>query len=459
MPIDSSIALGYRPPQFESPVNQMAGIMQLQNAQQSNQLNALGLQEKQRGIEDNNRLRDLYAQPDFDPNTDAGIAAVGRIAPAQATAMQKARLDAQESRSKINKQDVDALDTSLRQFRSFVPMVQSPEQVASYVAALYDDPKLGPLVKRFGSLESVVAANQKLFTDNPKQWQISASGMTGDKLVETLKGTRQNLNLVDVYQGSTVDYLGNVIPGSVTRSVIGQSADNKTSTATTRRGQDMTDARMRDKNNIDAAASVADGGGPSQAAFTKQFGKAPAGFRWIADGSMEPIPGGPADRKANEQTAGKETVDSVVTSLRSAYDSLDKGGGITSTSKGALSNIAASVSKSGVGQMTGGAVGSQNQKERDSIAQTRPLLLQAIMKATGMSAKQMDSNAELKLYLATATDPTLSLEANREALDRIESLYGSGALGKPAGKTVTRTGKSGGRKVVEYSDGSIEYAD
>lgn len=57
---------------------------------------------------------------------------------------------------------------------------------------------------------------------------------------------------------------------------------------------------------------------------------------------------------------------------------------------------------------------------------TRPLLLQAIMKATGMSAKQMDSNAELKLYLATATDPQKGLEANLEALDRIESLYGGG---------------------------------
>ena len=62
---------------------------------------------------------------------------------------------------------------------------------------------------------------------------------------------------------------------------------------------------------------------------------------------------------------------------------------------------------------------------------TRPLLLQAIMKATGMSAKQMDSNAELKLYLSTATDPTKGLQANMEALDRIEKLYGSGQLDTP----------------------------
>jgi hypothetical protein len=107
----------------------------------------------------------------------------------------------------------------------------------------------------------------------------------------------------------------------------------------------------------------------------------------------------------------------------------------------------------------------------------------AIMKATGMSAKQIDSNAELKLWLSTATDPTKSYEANIAALQNIENLYGVTALekqvtapnfdnkpanpnnpAKPAAtaKTVVRTGevKSGpnkGKKIVEYSDGTTEY--
>jgi hypothetical protein len=155
--------------------------------------------------------------------------------------------------------------------------------------------------------------------------------------------------------------------------------------------------------------------------------KVSPGYRELPDGSWEAIKGGPADQKALQQGAGRETVDSVVAGLRTAYDSLDAGGGITSTKQSGPANIGRWASQSAIGQAIGGAVGSENQKQRDSIAQARPLLLQAIMKATGMSAKQMDSNAELKLYLATATDPTKSLEANREALDRIEQLYGSGA--------------------------------
>jgi len=167
--------------------------------------------------------------------------------------------------------------------------------------------------------------------------------------------------------------------------------------------------------------------GDEQSALTKRFGKASAGYRWTATGGLEPIPGGPADQKSQAQSSGRETVDTVIAGLRSSYDSLDKGGGITSTEAGTAANLGRWAARSPVGQAIGSATGSTNQKERDSIAQARPLLLQAIMKATGMSAKQMDSNAELKLYLATATDPTLSLQANREALDRIEQLYGSGA--------------------------------
>lgn len=178
-----------------------------------------------------------------------------------------------------------------------------------------------------------------------------------------------------------------------------------------------------------AVPSTPDGGGEDQAALTRRFGKAGAGYRWKEDGSQEAIPGGPADQKAQAKAAGEGTVDNVAAGLRVHYDNLDKSGGITNPEKGALENLPAAISSSGVGQVAGRMFGTQNQSARNSIAMTRPMLMQAIMKATGMSSKQMDSNAELKLWIATATDPTLDVRANREALDRIESLYGSDASG------------------------------
>jgi hypothetical protein len=49
--IDSNIAMGYRPAQFESPVNQMAAVMQLQGAQQANELNRQKMDEYKRARE------------------------------------------------------------------------------------------------------------------------------------------------------------------------------------------------------------------------------------------------------------------------------------------------------------------------------------------------------------------------------------------------------------------------
>ncbi len=226
-------------------------------------------------------------------------------------------------------------------------------------------------------------------------------------------------------------------------------------------------------------------------AYMKQVGKedkekAPMGYRFLPDGSLEPIKGGPADMKTQAKVAGAGDVSTEIMKIKTSYDRLFQGGGITDPSLSKPQNLAAKASSSAVGQAVGSAFGTQNATERDKIAQSRPLLMGAIMKATGMSAKQIDSNAELKLWLATATDPNKSYEANMEALQNIENLYGLTALerqavaptfdnkkpnaanapAKPnapaATRTVVRTGEvqSGpnkGKRVTEYSDGTKEY--
>lgn len=140
-----------------------------------------------------------------------------------------------------------------------------------------------------------------------------------------------------------------------------------------------------------------------------------------------------ADEKAKAKAEGAQGVDSTLGVLRDAYDRLEKGGGITSTNKGPLDNSLAALSRSTIGQATGSILGTKNQSARNDIAMSRPALLAAMMKATGMSAKQMDSNAELKLWLATATDPDKDVESNRRALDNIERRYLNGAAPKTPG--------------------------
>lgn len=69
-----------------------------------------------------------------------------------------------------------------------------------------------------------------------------------------------------------------------------QSPDSIASNATQRRGQNMTDARAREANAREVGAA----------------GKPPTGYRFKPDGSLEAIPGGPADIKAGELGAKRE---------------------------------------------------------------------------------------------------------------------------------------------------------
>ena len=136
----------------------------------------------------------------------------------------------------------------------------------------------------------------------------------------------------------------------------------------------------------------------------------------------------------------KEQLTETVGQLKGYYDELKKGGGIVEQKQGALGNIASRIQASAVGQTVGGAVGTKNQEMRQKIEQTRPLLLNLIKNATGMSAQQMNSNAEMQLYLRAATDPTLSYEANIEALGNLDKLFGLGlGLDNPASPSGAKT--------------------
>ena len=127
-----------------------------------------------------------------------------------------------------------------------------------------------------------------------------------------------------------------------------------------------------------------------------------------------------------KKVEGQKTVQTLVASLADQYKGLLQEGGITSTAQGAMSNIGARSGASGAGQYVAGFIGTKAQELRDSIAQTRPLIINAIKDSTGMSAQQLNSNVELQNFLKAATDPTLSIEANLKALNNLSKLYGLG---------------------------------
>lgn len=262
MPIDPNIALSYRPPKFESPVNQMAGVLELQNAQQSNQLNALGLQERQRAVEDNNRLRDLYAQPDFDENTDEGIRRVGQVLPARATELQKARQDRLKTQGEI---DAKAFETASKRFGAYKQTMGSLSKAPNLTRDM--------VVRAGRQMVQLGVMPQAMFDDGiadlPED-PVQLRAALEDDLRTQL--TPEQMFSVFAPKVATVDNGQQIFrvddnPNSPTFGKrIGapaeqkrQSPESRASQATAIRGQNMADARSKEANALKARELDAQG--------------------------------------------------------------------------------------------------------------------------------------------------------------------------------------------------------
>ncbi len=128
----------------------------------------------------------------------------------------------------------------------------------------------------------------------------------------------------------------------------------------------------------------------------------------------------------DSQTGFKQTHD-LLNDLENHYNTLNEKGGISNVNNSTLDNAGNYLSNSFVGQGVGKLVGTENQSIRNKIATTKPLLLSAIKSATGMSSQQLNSNAELQFYAASATDPSLGYEANQNAINVLRKYIKTGS--------------------------------
>lgn len=160
------------------------------------------------------------------------------------------------------------------------------------------------------------------------------------------------------------------------------------------------------------------------------------------------------ERIATQKTdAGKGNTEGMQTQaagllgeLRGLYDDLHQMGALVDPNQGTMTNIGARVRASGAGQLLEGAVGTEAQTKRDRIAAIRPSLMQSLAKATGMTGRQLDSNADVKLFMQTVTDPTKSYQANMDAINGLERFLASNTK-KPAAAP-QKTAGGGGKPSV-----------
>jgi hypothetical protein len=143
-------------------------------------------------------------------------------------------------------------------------------------------------------------------------------------------------------------------------------------------------------------------------------------------GTVIPLANPEATTKGQALVKGKNLVNDVATDMAASYGVLKDLGGIKSKENSPQKNISAALQSSMVGQVGGSMLGTPEQDARDAIMSQRPILVQAIVKATGISASQINSNQELKNLLDAATDPSKGYETNIKSLNKINKRFGLG---------------------------------
>jgi hypothetical protein len=182
--IESSIAMGFRPVQIESPINQMAAMAQLEGLQQQRQQNAMKMQEYQRGTQQRNALAAIHADPNVKIGSPEYLSRVAQEAPDLYEGVATRALQQAELGEKIEERTYKNFDRKFNLFKSIVPNINSEGGVYQYIQAAYNDPDLKPILEKIQPLEAALESNANAFNKDPDEWRMRSSGVSAEKLAE-----------------------------------------------------------------------------------------------------------------------------------------------------------------------------------------------------------------------------------------------------------------------------------
>jgi len=134
-----------------------------------------------------------------------------------------------------------------------------------------------------------------------------------------------------------------------------------------------------------------------------------------------------------KQNAAKDIFTSELDNIQGNYNYLNTHLGISNPNNHWYENVAAGTSNA-LGPSLGALAGTTNQSARNSIEAARSRLIPAFKDATGMTSKQMDSNAELRAAKDTLTNPNADYVTNMKAIEALRR-YG---VNPQQGQTVTQ---------------------
>jgi hypothetical protein len=326
MGIDASIAMGVKPVQIEDPMNALAKMMQIKDAQAASQFNAMKVDEYQRGLTNQNALRQLLTG--FGDDHAANQTALMRGG-FMKEAQDYGKAQADLGKTKADTQKTTA-ETQFKQVETAHKRIDAMGQVFGYVK---DNP----------SAETALQATDYLVTQGimtPEQAAQTKARIEADPSPNTIRALAtqayqsalsakdqlpklQTFNAGDRQVNQSVNPITGV-PTQTGSTVIGQSADNKASQATAMRGQNMVDSRARETNSLtrEANATVYD---PERGVLVN---KATGLARPAATFDGKPL--GAKDKPLTEGQAKSALYGTRMANANKMFDTLEQSGTTTS---------------------------------------------------------------------------------------------------------------------------------
>lgn len=126
-----------------------------------------------------------------------------------------------------------------------------------------------------------------------------------------------------------------------------------------------------------------------------------------------------------DKLPGEQQLMHSIDTMQGYWDKLHKQGGSLEEGGNVLDNTENYLAGTKAGRVVSNIAGTKSATVRTDLVNTRRQLAQAISKAAGMSARQMDSNVELQSWLDSLTDPTQSYQSATELLGNLKQNYGT----------------------------------
>lgn len=269
--LDAGIILGAKPIQVENPMSQLAKMMQVQGIQQQNQLGQMKMDQYKSETTRQNKLAALlqgqYGTPE---ERESALLQGGFMDESQK--LTKGRNEATTAAAQAEKLK---LQTAMEKLSAVGQIMAGVKDQASYDQARAQAQAMGLDVSQSPPQYDPAMVEQK------RQQALTME----QQLAQVWKQKGFDL---DVQKFGEVQR-NNQAQNAISRGQLGVSQGNL--------------ALSRQRLAFDQGTATAEAGGPNQAALSKQYGKAPPGYRWKDDGTAEAIPGGPADIKSGEAGA------------------------------------------------------------------------------------------------------------------------------------------------------------